>query len=45
VRHCDRHTGITMPLRPPNGTDVAEAVARAWRKVLIHIDQVETVEL
>ncbi|NLX60031.1 MAG: DegT/DnrJ/EryC1/StrS family aminotransferase [Phycisphaerae bacterium] len=43
VRHCDCHTGMTMPLRPPNGPDVAEAVADAWRKVLTHLDEVEKI--
>ncbi|NLF31809.1 MAG: hypothetical protein GX591_13100, partial [Planctomycetes bacterium] len=45
VRHCNWHTGMTMPLRPPNGTDMAEAVAAAWRKVMTNIDQVETIEI
>ncbi|MBN2583641.1 MAG: DegT/DnrJ/EryC1/StrS family aminotransferase [Planctomycetes bacterium] len=44
ARHCDRHTGMTMPLRPPNGPDVAEAVAAGWRKVMTHIDQVEMMD-
>jgi len=43
VRHCDWHTGMTMPFRPPNGPEVGEAVARAWRKVMTNIDQVEKV--
>jgi dTDP-4-amino-4,6-dideoxygalactose transaminase len=43
VRHCNRHTGITMPLRPPNGPEVAEAVAGAWRKVMSNVDQVEEI--
>lgn len=34
VRHCNCHTGMTMPLRPPNSTQVAERVAEAFRKVL-----------
>lgn len=45
VKHCNCHTGITMPLRPPNDTDVAETVAAGWRKVMTNIDQVEKVEL
>ncbi|MFW6154749.1 MAG: DegT/DnrJ/EryC1/StrS family aminotransferase [Planctomycetota bacterium] len=45
VKHCDWHTGMTFPLRPPNGTEMAEAVADAWRKVMSNIDQVESVEL
>jgi dTDP-4-amino-4,6-dideoxygalactose transaminase len=44
IRHCDSHTGMTMPLRPPNGPKVAEAVAKAWRKVMANIDQVEKIE-
>jgi dTDP-4-amino-4,6-dideoxygalactose transaminase len=43
VRHCNWHTGMTMPLRPPNGPEVAEAVAGAWRKVLTHLDEVEKI--
>lgn len=45
VRHCDWHTGITMPLRPPNDVDVAEIVAAGWRKVMTRISQVEKIEL
>ncbi len=45
VKHCDWHTGMTMPLRPPNDVDVAEAVADGWRKVMTRIDQVEKLEL
>jgi hypothetical protein len=45
VRHCRSHTGMTFPLRPPNGPDLAEAVAAGWRKVMTHIDQVEKIEL
>ena len=41
VKHCDWHTGMTMPLRPPNGPEVAEAIAAGWRKVMTNIDQVE----
>ena len=33
-KHCDWHTGMTMPLRPPNGTDVAEMTAAGIRKVM-----------
>jgi dTDP-4-amino-4,6-dideoxygalactose transaminase len=45
VKHCGWHTGMTMPLRPPNGPDVAEVVAEGWRKVMTNTDQVEAVEL
>jgi hypothetical protein len=33
---------MTMPLRPPNGPDLAEKVAEAFRKVMANIDQVES---
>jgi perosamine synthetase len=38
-RHCDTHTGMTMPLRPPNGLDVAELTAEGIGKVMENIDQ------
>jgi len=44
-KHCDWHTGMTMPLRPPNGPELAERVAAGWRKVVSNIDQVEQIEL
>lgn len=44
VKHCDWHTGMTTPLRPPNGLDLAEGVAQAYRKVLSNIAQVEKIE-
>ena len=43
-RHCDWHTGMTTPLRPPNGTRVAELLAGAFRKVMSNLDQVENVK-
>ena len=45
VKHCNWHTGMTMPLRPPNGPDLAELVAAAWRKVMTHLDQVEKLQM
>ena len=42
-RHCDWHTGMTMPLRPPNGPDVAELIAAGCRKVMENVEQVERV--
>jgi len=45
VRHCNWHTGMTFPLRPPNGPGLASAVANAWRKVMRGIDQVERIVL
>ena len=44
VRHCDWHTGMTTPLRAPNTPELAELVAKAFRKVLANADQVEKVE-
>jgi len=45
VKHCNWHTGMTMPLRPPNTPQLAEAVAAGIRKVLANAEQVESVEL
>jgi dTDP-4-amino-4,6-dideoxygalactose transaminase len=42
-RHSDWHVGMTTPLRSPNGPEVAERVADAFRKVLANLDQVEKV--
>ena len=44
IKHCNWHTGMTMPLRPPNGPAVARKVAAAWRKVMNNIEQVEKIE-
>jgi perosamine synthetase len=38
-KHTDSHTGMTMPLRPPNGPEVAEATAAGIRKVMENLDQ------
>jgi len=43
-RHTDTHTGMTTPLRAPNTTEVAECVARGFRKVLGNLDQVEKIQ-
>ena len=40
-KHCDWHTGMTTPLRPPNGPPIAKKVAAAFAKVMRNIDQVE----
>lgn len=37
--HCDRHTGLTNPLRPPNGPEVAKMTAAAIRKVMENVDK------
>lgn len=39
-RHCDSHTGLTNPLRPPNGPEVAELTAAGIRKVLERVHEV-----
>jgi len=43
-RHSDWHVGMTTPLRAPNGTEVADAVAAAFGKVMGNLDQVEKVK-
>ncbi|MCX7934459.1 MAG: DegT/DnrJ/EryC1/StrS family aminotransferase, partial [Planctomycetota bacterium] len=42
-KHCDRHTGMTTPLRAPNTPELAKLVAEAFRKVMENIDQVEEI--
>ncbi|MFO7945617.1 MAG: DegT/DnrJ/EryC1/StrS family aminotransferase [Armatimonadota bacterium] len=44
VDHASRHTGMTMPLRSPNGPDVAEITAGGIRKVMENIDQLDDVD-
>jgi len=44
-RHCDWHTGITMPLRSPNGPGVADLLADGFAKVMSNLDDVERIEL
>jgi len=38
-KHCDSHTGMTTPLRAPNGSDLALLTAQAIRKVMENIKQ------
>jgi dTDP-4-amino-4,6-dideoxygalactose transaminase len=38
-RHCDTHTGMTMPLRAPNGSDAVIVTARGIRKVMENLGQ------
>jgi dTDP-4-amino-4,6-dideoxygalactose transaminase len=38
-RHTDSHTGMTYPLRAPNGHDTAEWMAAGIRKVMENCDQ------
>ena len=37
--HCDTHTCVIAPTRPPNGPDVAELAAKGIRKVMNNLDQ------
>ena len=41
VRHCNTHFGMTVPLRAPNGTDIAGKVAEAFQKVFENIAQLD----
>jgi dTDP-4-amino-4,6-dideoxygalactose transaminase len=40
TKHLATHTGMTTPLRAPNGTEVAKLVGAAIRKVMANLDQV-----
>ncbi|MFB3881772.1 MAG: DegT/DnrJ/EryC1/StrS family aminotransferase [Armatimonadota bacterium] len=40
-KHLETHTGMTYPLRAPNGPEVAELAAEAIRKVMRNLDQLE----
>lgn len=39
-KHTDSHTGMTQPLRAPNGTEAVDATAAGIRKVMENIEQV-----
>jgi len=41
TKHLNTHTGMTYPLRAPNGPDVAELAARAISKMMGDLDQLE----
>ncbi len=43
-RHSDWHTGMTTPLRLPNGPEAVELVAKAFAKVMNNIDQIENIK-
>lgn len=43
-KHCDWHTGITAPLRAPNGPEVAELTAKGIRKVLGNLENIELIK-
>ncbi len=40
-KHSDTHFGLTMPLRAPNRTDVAEKVADAYEKVFTNVHRID----
>jgi perosamine synthetase len=40
-KHSDTHFGMTMPLRAPNGPDVARAVAHGIRKVFENAEKLD----
>jgi len=41
TKHLETHTGMTYPLRAPNGPEVAELAAKAIGKVMANLDQLE----
>ncbi len=41
TRHVDTHTGMTTPLRAPNGPDFAALAGAAIRKVMLNVNQLE----
>ncbi len=45
AKHLTWHTGMTTPLRAPNGPEVARQVAAAFGKVMTNLDQVEAIQL
>lgn len=38
TRHCDTHFGMTVPLRAPNGSEIARHVAKAFEKVFTNLE-------
>jgi len=44
TKHLETHTGMTYPLRAPNGTEVAKLAAKAVAKVMSNLDQVEDIQ-
>ncbi len=43
-KHTESHTGMTQPLRAPNGREAAEATAAGIRKVMKQAEQLNDVE-
>ncbi len=44
-RHCDTHFGMTMPLRAPNGPEIATLVGEAFQKVFDNLDELDPVAM
>jgi dTDP-4-amino-4,6-dideoxygalactose transaminase len=44
LKHCQTHFGMTMPLRAPNGTEVAEKTGLGIKKVFDNIDSLDIKE-
>ncbi|NLF93191.1 MAG: hypothetical protein GX564_04825, partial [Oligosphaeraceae bacterium] len=40
-KHCDTHFGMTMPLRAPNGPEVAALVGDAFQKVFANLNELD----
>ncbi len=40
-KHCDAHTGMTSPLRAPNGPDAVALTAKGIRKVMENLNQLD----
>lgn len=45
LHHSATHTGMTQPLRAPNGPEAAELTAAGIKKVLANLDEVNEIEL
>ncbi|NLW85391.1 MAG: DegT/DnrJ/EryC1/StrS family aminotransferase [Planctomycetes bacterium] len=45
MKHSDWHTGMTLPLRSPNGPELGPKVGAAYMKVMSNLDQVEGITL
>lgn len=45
LRHCATHFGLTMPLRAPNGPEVAQLMGQALRKVCDNIAGIDPDEI
>ena len=41
LKHCDAHFGMTVPLRAPNGPNVARAVAKGFEKIFTNLENLD----